>query len=64
MSYPIKLTPYGFTFGPATVTRVCDSPKFGVIMEVAGKRQQVEIRVTPSGLLKFRKSILKTEANK
>jgi hypothetical protein len=46
------ITEYGFTQGPATVTRMCTDPKLGAWLEVAGKRQRIEIRVTKSGLLR------------
>ena len=41
----------GFMFGPCVVTRLCDDPRAGVWLEVAGDKQYVIIRVTNSGRL-------------
>lgn len=56
------ITQYGFTMGPATVTRLCQDPKHGAWLEVAGKRERIEIRVTASGLLRVGKIIKRKEA--
>jgi hypothetical protein len=58
----IENTQYGFIFGPATVTRICDSEKWGCVLEVSGARQRVEIRVTPSGQIRVRPIITRKEA--
>jgi len=44
---------YGFTWGPVTIERVCSHPKAGVILSISTARQTKEIRVTPSGLIRF-----------
>ena len=56
-----KITQYGFTMGPCEVTRIAADPKWGSYVEVAGKRQRIEIRVTPSGLLRVGKIINRKE---
>jgi hypothetical protein len=48
-------TEYGFTFGPAEVTRLHSDPKYGVAIEVKGKRGALVVRVTPSGMVKLEK---------
>lgn len=45
-------TRFGFEWGPARVERVASDPKAGVIVIVQTKREQVHIRVTPSGLIR------------
>jgi len=60
----IENTQYGFIFGPATVTRICDSEKWGCVLEVSGARQRVEIRVTPSGQIRVGPIITRKEENK
>lgn len=42
----------GFKWGPLTVVRIFNDPKVGAIVEVGGKRDRIEIRVTPSGRLR------------
>jgi len=51
------ITQYGFTMGPATVTRIHQSAKFGALLEVSGQRERIEIRATPSGLIRVSKVI-------
>ena len=60
----IENTQYGFIFGPATIARICDSEKWGCVLEVSGARQRVEIRVTPSGQLRVGPMITRKEASK
>lgn len=54
-----SITQCGFTMGPATVTRIHQDDKLGAFLEVSGQRQRIEIRVTPSGLLRVSKVIKK-----
>jgi hypothetical protein len=54
-----EITQYGFTMGPAKVTRIHYTPKWGAFIEVSGHRERIEIRVTPSGLLRVGKVIKK-----
>ena len=60
----IENTQYGFIFGPAIVTRIADSEKWGCVLEVSGARQRVEIRVTPSGQIRVGPIITRKEASK
>jgi len=47
-----QLTDYGFRYGPSEVIRVCSGEKFGVVLLVCGKHEEVEIRVTPGGYIR------------
>lgn len=49
LSYPDGAS---FVYGPAKVTRLCSDKKWGVWIEVSGKRGCVTVRVTPSGLVR------------
>lgn len=49
------VTRFGFTFGPAEVVRLFRNEKLGAWLLVRGKRQEIEIRVTKSGLLRVSK---------
>ena len=59
-----KITQYGFTMGPCEVTRICSGREWGAYIEVKGKRQRIEIRVTPSGLLRVGNIINRKESPK
>ena len=48
-----KVTQFGFDWGPAKVERICQH-RGEVIMAVKTPRQELEIRVTPSGLIRTR----------
>ena len=50
--YEVVETRYGFEWGPLTVERITDDYRFGVFICVSGKREKVDIRVTPSGLVR------------
>lgn len=52
MSQHFKLTQYGFEWGKAIVERVASTPKWGVVLDVRSSRHLVQIRVTPSGLIR------------
>lgn len=47
-----SITPYGFIMGPLEVRRLFRVDKHGAWIEVRGRRESVEIRVTPSGLIR------------
>ena len=49
-----ELTRYGFRWGPATVSRACEH-KGHVVLMIRGARQEVMVRVTPSGLIRVDK---------
>lgn len=53
--FEISPSEYGFTWGPARVTRMCSDPKHGVWLRVEGARERIEIRITRSGLLRVGK---------
>lgn len=44
-------TKYGFTFGPAEVTRLF-SDRSGHFMTVETKRNRLDVHITPSGLIR------------
>ena len=52
MSEPSFVTRCGFKWGAAHVQRIASSPKWGVILCIQSGKQQVEIRVTPSGMIR------------
>jgi len=62
--YKIENTQYGFIFGPATVTRVCDFGKFGCVFQVSTARQRVDIRVTPSGIIRVEQVITRKNGSR
>lgn len=48
-----KETQYGFEYGAATVNRVCSDDKKGwVVIEVASKKQHVQVYVTKTGKIR------------
>lgn len=51
-TYGVADTQYGFVWGPASITRACSDPKWGVIIDVTTPRQVLTVRVTPSGLIR------------
>jgi hypothetical protein len=52
MAYLREITPYGFKWGPVEVQRWCSDDKGGVVIGLITKRESVEIRVTPTGLIR------------
>lgn len=54
MSRKVKVTEtmFGFEYGAAEVARLADDPKYGVWIGVRTARQSLDIRVTPSGLIR------------
>ena len=51
----VRDTQFGFQWGPGMVTRQCDDERWGTMICVHGKREAVEIRVTPGGSLRVEK---------
>lgn len=51
-NYKGAITEYGFAWGPAEVIRATSDPKHGVWLIVRGAKQQVQVRVTRSGLVR------------
>lgn len=45
-------TRYGFQWGPAEVTRIHSDDQFGVVMEIKSGRGSIQVRVTPTGLIR------------
>jgi len=45
-------TKYGFKWGPASVERCVSDPKFGVVLKISTKGKTLEVRITPSGLIR------------
>lgn len=46
-------TPNGFKLPGAEVVCVCADPKFGTVLWIEGSKERMEVRVTPSGLLRY-----------
>lgn len=46
-------TKYGFRYGPAIVERTASDEKAGVLLAIRTPRKRLEIRVTPSGLIRM-----------
>ena len=42
-------TEYGFRFGSLNVERLIHDPKFGVIISIKSKHNEIELRGTPGG---------------
>lgn len=45
-------TQYGFRFHPLEVTRIASSDKWGCAIDVETPLQRIEIRATPTGILR------------
>ena len=52
-TFGFRETTYGFDWGPASIERCASGPKWGVILTIKTKRQSCQLRVTPSGLIRF-----------
>ena len=50
-------TQYGFKWGPAEVIRCASHPKWGVMLDLETTKQRLEIRVTPSGIIRVGKAV-------
>jgi len=46
-------TVYGFVWGPVAVQRIVSDPKWGFVLRVDTLRQSVQLRITPSGLIRI-----------
>jgi hypothetical protein len=46
-------TRYGFRWGPFEIRRDCSDPKWGVMLTIITPRQEAQIRITPSGLIRI-----------
>jgi hypothetical protein len=61
MAYSLDQIDYGFWWGPAKVERIASDPKHGVFPNVSSKGHEVQIRVTPSGLIRVGKPTKKAK---
>ena len=52
MSGDVRVTAHGITFGPAEVVCLMSDERFGVTLLVQGKREAIEVRVTPGGRIR------------
>lgn len=48
-----RFSKYGFRWGPCHVERICSDDKFGCVLVVSGKHEEVQIRITPGGYLRI-----------
>ena len=60
----IKNIEDGFIFGPATVSRIGDFGKWGYVLQVSTARQRVDIRVTPSGIIRVEQVITRKNGSR
>ena len=49
----MSLTQYGFRFGPMVVSRLVSDEGWGVLISIVTPRQAVDIRATPTGLIRI-----------
>lgn len=50
--FDTKITQFGFKWGPAHVQRLCSDKKWGVMMTIRTPKQFLDIRITPSGMIR------------
>ena len=50
--FETKITQFGFRWGPANIQRLCSDKKWGVLFTIQTNRESLDIRVTPSGLIR------------
>lgn len=55
MSGHYTVTRYGFRYGACEITRKCSTEKGEVYVEVSTIREVMEIKVTPTGLIRSAK---------
>lgn len=51
-SHKTTVNQFGFVFGPADITRTYSDDRLGVFLRVKTAKQELEIRVTNSGVIK------------
>lgn len=49
----LAITTYGFSIGPIHIQRLVDDPKWGTVVVIQTPKERVEIRSTPTGLLRI-----------
>ena len=47
------LTAYGFVWGPLEVVKLAQIPGVGAVLELKTPRERIEVRVTPTGLIRL-----------
>jgi len=52
-NFPYQETPYGFQWGPVLIERCASDPKWGVILTLKTQKGTAEVRVTPSGIVRY-----------
>jgi len=52
-----EITQYGFTWGPLEVERLVSDDKFGVVIKLKTNKESIDIRITPSGLIRLEEII-------
>jgi hypothetical protein len=58
-------TQYGFEWGEMEIERTASGPKWGWVVTIQTSKQIMEIRATPSGIIRFGKPVKKRkETNK
>jgi len=57
----LNQTLYGFIWGPLEIERCCSDPKWGVLITLSTDKEKIEIRSTPTGLLRVGKVEKKVE---
>ena len=50
--FELTETRFGFAWGPAHIIRCVSDKKYGVILEVRTGRQRLNVRVTPTGVIR------------
>lgn len=60
--YGLKETSFGFDWGPMSIERVCSDDKGGVVIAVKSNKETVDIRVTPSGLMRISSVVKRSKA--
>lgn len=53
--FPLETTAYGFQWGPVLVERLISDLKFGVLVSLKAKHDEIELRITPGGRIKVHK---------
>ncbi len=51
--FKFEETRYGFKWGPLDISRAVSDERWGVVLVLKTPRQSFQLRVTPSGLVRF-----------
>jgi len=52
-----EITQYGFIWGPLEVRRLVSDNKFGVVIKLKTNKESIDVRITPSGLIRLEEII-------